>query len=80
MKGWPPQKSYSDLDVRAYYNVRHELTVQNGHVRVQRLQDRSADQLTQEHHRHGTSLASGYTGMYTSRQGCCVLARGVDPV
>ena len=31
-------------------------------TRFQRLQDRSADQLTQEHHRHGTSLASGYTG------------------
>ena len=26
MKGWPAQKSDSDLDVRAYYNVRHELT------------------------------------------------------
>ena len=32
MKGWPAQKSDSDLDVRAYYNVRHELTVQNGLV------------------------------------------------
>ena len=32
MKGWPVQKSDSDLDVRAYYNVRHELTVQNGLV------------------------------------------------
>ena len=30
MKGWPAQKSDSDLDVRAYYNVRQELTVQNG--------------------------------------------------
>ena len=64
MKGWPAQKSDSDLDVRAYYNVRQELTVQ----------DRSADQLTQEHHRHGTSLASGYTGIYMSPEGCCVLA------
>ena len=32
VKGWPAQKSDSDLDVRAYYNVRHELTVQNGLV------------------------------------------------
>ena len=32
MKGWPAQKSDRDLDVRAYYNVRHELTVQNGLV------------------------------------------------
>ena len=32
MKGWPAQKSDSDLDVRAYYIVRHELTVQNGLV------------------------------------------------
>ena len=31
-KGWPAQKSESDLDVRASYNVRHELTVQNGLV------------------------------------------------
>ena len=30
--GWPSQTSYTDLDVRAYYNVRHELTVQNGLV------------------------------------------------
>ena len=30
--GWPSQKSDTDLDVRAYYNVRHELTVQNGLV------------------------------------------------
>ena len=29
MKGWPAQKSDSDLDNPAYYNVRHELTVQN---------------------------------------------------
>ena len=32
MKSWPAQKSGSNLDVRAYYNVRHELTVQNGLV------------------------------------------------
>ncbi|KAK2184104.1 hypothetical protein NP493_283g06029 [Ridgeia piscesae] len=32
MKGWPPPKSDSDLDVRAYYNVRHDLTVHNGLV------------------------------------------------
>ena len=32
MKGWPAQKSESYLDVRAYYNVRHELTVHNGLV------------------------------------------------
>ena len=32
MKGRPAQKSDRDLDVRAYYNVRHELTVQNGLV------------------------------------------------
>ena len=30
--GWPSQKSDTDLDVRAYYNVHHELTVQNGLV------------------------------------------------
>ena len=30
--GWPSQKSDTDLDVRACYNVRHELTVQNGLV------------------------------------------------
>ena len=30
--GWPSQKSDTDLDVRAYYNVRHELTMQNGLV------------------------------------------------
>ena len=30
--GWPLQKSDTDLDVRAYYNVRHELTMQNGLV------------------------------------------------
>ena len=30
--GWPSQKSDTDLDVRAYYNVRHELAVQNGLV------------------------------------------------
>ena len=30
--GWPSQKSDTDLDVRAYYNVRHELTMQNGMV------------------------------------------------
>ena len=30
--GWPFQKSDTDLDVRAYYNVHHELTVQNGLV------------------------------------------------
>ena len=28
--GWPSQKSDTDLDVRSYYTVRHELTVQNG--------------------------------------------------
>ena len=30
--GWPSQKSDTDLGVRAYYNVRHELTMQNGLV------------------------------------------------
>ena len=30
MKGWPTSDSH--LDVRAYYNVRHELTMQNGLV------------------------------------------------
>ena len=30
--GWPSQKSDTDLDVRAYYNVRHELTMHNGLV------------------------------------------------
>ena len=30
--GWPSQKSDADLDVRAYYNVRHELIMQNGLV------------------------------------------------
>ena len=30
--GWPSQKSDTDLDVRAYYNVRHELIMQNGLV------------------------------------------------
>ena len=30
--GWPSQKSDTELDVRAYYNVRHEVTVQNGLV------------------------------------------------
>ena len=30
--GWPSQQSDTDLDVRAYYNVLHELTVQNGLV------------------------------------------------
>ena len=30
--GWPSQKSDTGLDVRAYYNVRHELTMQNGLV------------------------------------------------
>ena len=30
--GWPSQNSDTDLDVRAYYNVRHELTMQNGLV------------------------------------------------
>ena len=30
--GWPSQKSDTDLDVRAYYNVRHKLTMQNGLV------------------------------------------------
>lgn len=28
--GWPSQKSDTDLDLRAYYSVRHELTVQDG--------------------------------------------------
>ena len=32
MKGLPEQKSDSDLNVRAYYSVRHKLTVQNGPV------------------------------------------------
>ena len=30
--GWPSQKSDTDLDVCAYYNMRHELTVQKGLV------------------------------------------------
>ena len=30
--GWISQQSDTDLDVRAYYNVRHELTMQNGLV------------------------------------------------
>ena len=30
--GWPSQKSDTELDVRAYYNVHHEVTVQNGLV------------------------------------------------
>ena len=30
--GWPSQKSDTDLGVRAYYNVRHELTVPKGLV------------------------------------------------
>ena len=30
MNGWPSQKSNTDLDLRAYYSVRHELTVQDG--------------------------------------------------
>ena len=28
--GWPSQKSDNDLDVCAYYNARHELSVQKG--------------------------------------------------
>jgi len=32
LKGWPSLKSEADFDVRAYYNVRQELTVQNGLV------------------------------------------------
>ena len=27
--GWPSQKSDTDLYVRAYYNMRHQLTMQN---------------------------------------------------
>ena len=30
VNGWPSQKSNTDLDLRAYYSVRHELTVQDG--------------------------------------------------
>ena len=30
--GWPSQKSDNDLDVCAYYNARHELSVQKGLV------------------------------------------------
>ena len=32
LKGWSAQNLDTDIDVRAYYNVRHELAVPNGLV------------------------------------------------
>ena len=66
--GWPSQKSDTGLDVRAYYNVRHELTMQNGLV----FKDNRIVVPTnvREKKSPGSPFSPGHTRLHSSSKGC----------